>query len=655
MDTRRTVRVARRLAVVALVLILVVPTAALGADVTGSPDISLYATNNQLSPGETTALQVSVVNTGDVEFGSTQNPALTQEVTTARGTTLRMRSGDAPVEIESGTVGLGSVPQGSVPTTFQVSVDEDAEPGTYRLPVTVEYTYTSSIGDNGAYFQNELKEDKYVTIRITESSQFEVVSVDTDAAVGGSGQVDVTLRNDGDALAEDASVTLASTSGDLSFGQTGTAETFVGDWAADETKTVSVGAAVSPDATIRALPLTTTVSWTDDGLPATENLRAGVVPSQSGRFEVAAVDTTAAAGDSGDLGVRLQNTGDETLRDATVTFTSNAGVLTFGQATQTSVYVGSWEPGETKDAVVDAAFAAGTAQRAYPVDAKVSYTGSDGRSASSRTITLGVTPADEQTFEVTDLQTNLRVGAEGTIEGTLVNEGPDDVENAVLVLQPTGQNVAAVETEYALGDLEPGASSAFSFDVEVATAARDGPRQFSYVVEYEGNDGSTLTSDTLYARADVEPQRDVFDVEVVDGSFTAGSSGEFTLEVTNAGDETLTDISAKLFADSPVSASDDEAFVDALEPGETTTLRFGVSVAGSATSKTYPVSVDFQYAEPDGDTKLSDTYRLPVTVEPSEGGGFLFVGDGLGSGSAGVGIGAAALALVAIGGVLRFR
>ena len=205
MDTRRTVRVARRLAVVALVLILVVPTAALGADVTGSPDISLYATNNQLSPGETTALQVSVVNTGDVQFGSLQNPALTQEVTTARGTTLNMRSGDAPVEIESGTVGLGSVPQGSIPATFQVSVDEDAEPGTYRLPVTVEYTYTSGIGDNGAYFENEVKADKYVRIRITEASRFEVVSVDTDAAVGGSGQVDVTLRNDGDALAEDAS------------------------------------------------------------------------------------------------------------------------------------------------------------------------------------------------------------------------------------------------------------------------------------------------------------------------------------------------------------------------------------------------------------------------------------------------------------------
>ncbi|WP_255196380.1 COG1361 S-layer family protein [Halorarius litoreus] len=654
MDSHRVVRVARRLAVAALVLVLVVPTAALGVGVSGAPDLSLYATNNELTPGETTALQVSVVNSGDVEFGSLQNPALTQEVTTAQGTTLKMRSGDAPVDIETGTVALGSVPRGSIPATFQVSVDENAKPGTYRLPVRVEYSYTSSINDNGAFFENQDFLELSVKIEITEASRFEVVSVDTDAAVGESGQVAVTLRNDGDATAEDATVSLASTSSDLSFGPTGTAETFVGDWEAGETKTVSVGASVARDATVRALPLSASVSWTDGGQPASDSQQAGVVPNPESTVTAVGTSATAAPGDSGEVTVELTNNRDRTLRDATVQLASSNGALTFGGAPTASTYVGTWEPGETKTVSVEAAFQPGVEQRSYPVDATVSYTGPDGRDASTRTITLGVVPADEQSFDVTDVEPNLRVGAEGSIEGTLVNEGPDDVENAVLVLQPTGENVNAVETEYALGDLAPDASTEFSFDLDVSTAARDGPRQFSWVVEYAGDDGSTVTSDPLYARAEIQPQRDVFDVEVTDGAFTAGSSGQFTLEVTNAGDETLTDISAKLFADSPVSVSDDEAFVDSLEPGESTTLQFGVSVAGSATPKTYPVSVDFQYAEPDGDTKLSDSYRLPVTVEPSEGGGLLFVNGG-GLAGAGLGLGVAALALVAIGGVIRFR
>ncbi|MFB6233454.1 MAG: exo-alpha-sialidase, partial [Haloarculaceae archaeon] len=34
-----------------------------------------------------------------------------------------------------------------------------------------------------------------------------------------------------------------------------------------------------------------------------------------------------------------------------------------------------------------------------------------------------------------------------------------------------------------------------------------------------------------------------------------------------------------------------------------------------------PVSLDFQYDEPDGDTKLSDTHEVAVAVEPAEGDG----------------------------------
>lgn len=655
MDPRRVGRVVRRLAVVALVFVLVAPTAALAGSVAGSPDISLFATTNQLSPGETTSLQVTVVNTGEVQVGSLQNPALTDEVTTARGTTLKMRSGDAPVEIESGTVGLGSVPRGSIPATLRVSVDEDAEPGIYRLPVRVEYTYTGSIDDNGAFFEKQAFQDHTVTVEVTERSTFEVVSVGTDAAVGESGQVSVTLRNDGTATASAASVAVASASGDLSLGPTGAAETFVGDWEPGEEKTVTVGASVARDATVRSLPVTTTVSYTDaDGRPATDSQRAGVVPNPESTVGPNGAATTAAPGDGGEVTVELTNDGDRTLRDATVTLQSSNAALSFAGAPTAAAFVGDWAAGETKAVTVDARFAPGVEQRAYPVDASVSYTSFDGREASTRPVTLGVVPADEQSFALADVTTSLRVGEEGTVEGTVVNEGPNDVENAVLVLQPTGENVAAVETEYALGDLGAAESAAFSYELDVSTAARDGPRQFSYRLQYEGDEGATHTSDPLYARGELQPQRDTFDVEVRDSRFTAGSGGEFAIEVTNAGDEPLTDLSAKLFADSPVTANDDEAFVKSLAPGESATLRFGVSVAGSATAKTYPVSVDFQYSEPDGDTKLSDSYRLPVTVEPQESGGFLFVGDGIG-GAVGLAVGLAALALVGVGGVLRVR
>ncbi|MEA5388382.1 hypothetical protein VB779_15955 [Haloarculaceae archaeon H-GB11] len=112
------------------------------------------------------------------------------------------------------------------------------------------------------------------------------------------------------------------------------------------------------------------------------------------------------------------------------------------------------------------------------------------------------------------------------------------------------------------------------------------------------------------------------------------------MDVTNTGNETLTNIGAEMFADDPISVSDSEGFINRLEPGETETVKFTVSAAGSATPKSYPVSVDFQYDDSDGDTLLSDTYRLPVTVTEREGG----------SGNLPIIVGLVAILVVGVGG-----
>jgi uncharacterized membrane protein len=139
-------------------------------------------------------------------------------------------------------------------------------------------------------------------------------------------------------------------------------------------------------------------------------------------------------------------------------------------------------------------------------------------------------------------------------------------------------------------------------------------------VQYRNLDGDQRVSDELDVRADVGEKRDEFDVSPVNASFQVGSGGQLELDVTNAGEEAVSDVSAKLFVDSPVSVSDDEAFIDELGPGETRTITFGVSVAGSATAKVYPVELDFQYTTAEGDTLVSDTYKLPVEATPQQGG-----------------------------------
>jgi hypothetical protein len=120
------------------------------------------------------------------------------------------------------------------------------------------------------------------------------------------------------------------------------------------------------------------------------------------------------------------------------------------------------------------------------------------------------------------------------------------------------------------------------------------------------------------------------------------------VEVPNTGDEPVRDISGKLFADDPVTAVDDEAYVPALAPGESATLSFEVEAGGDAMPKAYPLSVDLQYDDAEGDTEVTDSRQVALTVaEQSSGGG----GGGLPITLLG---GVGALALVGAGAYVRF-
>jgi len=179
----------------------------------------------------------------------------------------------------------------------------------------------------------------------------------------------------------------------------------------------------------------------------------------------------------------------------------------------------------------------------------------------------------------------------------------------------------------------------------VSDNANAGPRQFDFVATYRNSEDDRRESDTLEIRQSVDGSADEFIVETTNASVNVGGSSTLEMTITNDAGQRLTDIEAKLFAESPISVSDDQAYVDSLDQGESTTIEFGISASGAAMTKSYPVSVDFQYEEPDGDTPVSDTYRLPVSVTNSGGGSSPLTAI----------IGVALVAALAIGGYFRFR
>jgi hypothetical protein len=255
------------------------------------------------------------------------------------------------------------------------------------------------------------------------------------------------------------------------------------------------------------------------------------------------------------------------------------------------------------------------------VAAAVVYENPSGITERSKPLQLAVDVREEQSFAVREVHSTLSVGDDGTVTATLVNEGPTDVGNAVVVYPSEGRTLSPTETEYAVGDLASGDASTFQFEFDVGEEADAGPRMPSFVVRYRNAGGEVRRSEPIDVPVKVGPEEDPFRVEPVATTVDAGGQTTVELEVTNTGAEPLTDVEAKLFADDPLSSDNDEAFVGQLAPGESTTMTFAVGAAGGIIAKTYPVSVDFTYEDPSGDTELSDTYRVPIDViEPSDGG-----------------------------------
>jgi hypothetical protein len=608
----------------ALVVVAAVAPGIVAADVTGSPLLDVTPADNSVVPGEERSLELTVTNSGRVLDGSNENPRLNERVTTARGLTVSVADGGLPFSFDAETRAVGTLPEGSAPVAFPMTVDEDAEPGTYEVPVTAAYRFTHIVevpGGEEVAIERETTFD--VEIRVEEAAQLDVVGVDSRARVGATGTVAVTVENSGTETARDTALRLESRNPELSFGGSPTATRQVGAWDPGERRTVAYR--VSADRTAGPQPYTfdVTAEYEDsDGFAQTTRTETvAVTPRAEQTFAVESTESTVSVGGSGTVTVEMRNEGPVPVTDASVALTSNSPDITFAGSESATRFVGAWDPGETRTVAYDATATEDADTRSYSLSAAVTFQDPEGDTETSPSRTLGVTPEPEQSFAIGDLSSDLRVGEEGTIRGRVTNTGETAVRNAVVVFETDRPTVTPIETESPVGDLAAGGSARFSLPVEISTSAEAGPQQYSLAVRYRNQDDEERTSDTIDVRQEVGPDARKFGLETDGAAVRPGSGTTLEVTVTNAADERFTDISANMFADSPMSVTDDEAFVGALDPGESATLRFSVGASGGALAKAYPVSLDFQYDDSDGDTKLSKTYRIAVAVAESSGGG----------------------------------
>ena len=577
-------------------------------------------------------VQIDELGTLEVEMEHTGTENVTDAVVTAEALDQDIVFGTAGAATSAEFVGDWGA--GETKTlTYRTGTGSEAISKFY--PVDMNVAFTDGDGEDD-------ERTRPAAFRPLPRQSYLVEAVDHDVVIGDDGILEVDLHNTGPRDVSNATVTINAEDPAIGFAAADgapTTDVFVDDWAAGETRTVEVRTVASNDAIERNYTIGATIdalSVDDRELnPRTREFGFEPLPRQT--YTITDVDHDVAVGDDGILELSMRNDGPQDVTSASVTVSTNDGDIVFGSgatgeavqveeiafeadgggAPTSEAFVGDWAAGETKDFVFRTGATDDAVQRNYTIDATVDARAEDDTTVATRERQFGFQPTGEQTFSLTDTRQTIRVGEDGDLLGVIENTGTQEVENVVVLYDSDLPNVFPRDTQYAVGDLEPGETAAFRFRIGVGEEAEPGPRVFEFQTRYRNHAGDVRLDDARDLLIDVEPKRDAFAFEPVDATFEAGDSETVELEIENTRDEPVENVRVKLFTDSPLDSDDDEAFVSSLDPGETTTVVFDLNVDSGAVAKEYPLSLDVRYDDERGDSQLTDTFRVPIEVTES--------------------------------------
>ena len=510
-----------------LVVLLVVAVALTGAQpvaaeqVFGQPSIGLSVQDNRIAPGERTTLGVTVTNDGRLSQGGPA--ALEQRVKQARGVTLTVLDDriDAPIELTSGSVTLGSLPDGAVTTApFQLETDESLQPGTYEIPIEVTYSYTRS-----ADFSETASPPGYTDVSYTDSFRRTIVTVEvvvepeprfevvpgesTPVVAGDTGTLQFDLRNVGSETARKATVSLSARSGDVFFGAPSqprqSQSVYVPELAPGESHAVSVQVGASSSLSPGEYPIGIDVAYeTPDGLRGTsETLSTGIRVEPERTFDVRNISTQSFRVDEDEAVVRatIVNTGEAAAQNVVVRTQSQPPL----QATAPESAVGDLDPGESADIQFTFAVPADAEPGSLSLAFAVEYENRDGDlrrldEPIRRPVSLG---AERDAFEVVSVDSSMSAGSGGTLSVTVRYTGERPISNANAKLFVNDPLSSADDGTF-LGSFEPGETKTAEFSAAAAGSAMVKEYPASIEVRYDDASGNSKLADGIQFGVPVE-------------------------------------------------------------------------------------------------------------------------------------------------------
>jgi len=503
MDQRKQLS---RIGVTALLVMLVVasvatPAAAASYNENQEPElVTSVQGSNVLVPGETATLQVSVQNRGTAvtdSEGRLSELASAFETAGVRpgvamATTAQFEAKKAPIDIRTGQQSIGSVaPSEERGVPLVVEVAENAAPGTYRIPVVLDYQYVGavSVDEQQSYVtRRDATVRAYVTVRIEPSVRLGVESITGENLhAKEDGRVVVTVRNEGTETATDAEL-LIEESNQLTPRTNGLS---LGTLEPNETATASfrVGVAETESTDTYAVPFR--LRYEDsNGVVRESQVRTGQVTIEDApTFDLSATATDLYVDSTGAVTLSVTNEGDRPVKNARALL---APMEPFSPLS-TSASLGTLDPGETATAQFKLEVADRAIAQEYPLEFTVAYEDAYRETVESDPLTVPVTVGPEMTVDTAGSPT-VAAGSTETIEVTVTNTGEGTMTDAVARINANTPFETDDDTAY-VGELGPGESATVTFTVSVDDAATPKTYSVDTTVKYDNSFGRTVVTD----------------------------------------------------------------------------------------------------------------------------------------------------------------
>ena len=135
------------------------------------------------------------------------------------------------------------------------------------------------------------------------------------------------------------------------------------------------------------------------------------------------------------------------------------------------------------------------------------------------------------------------------------------------------------------------------------------------LVDYKVSYIYQKANQTLPITISIKKQAD-FEILNASGVLSAGAKmAPIYATYKNIGEDPISDAVARLSIFKPFSSTDDQAFIGTLQPGEEKTVVFRVDVDSDATPKEYGIISEIKYRDVNGDTIISESMKIPVTIK----------------------------------------